>query len=775
MKRVTRRTFIGCFGVAGLPVALGWRNALAAKPSQENDRSSVTSLDSRQKLTINLKNISSHTSNIVVTSVPVLPGLNRLTVDGAVIQSVPVGYWPSAVLTRKKYTDVWEKHGWRNPSPLPADQKWPRRMLTFLKFDNAAPAACTLHAQAASEGAVAYAGHAANQAGASGWHVEILEEPKIKKRDDKEAHYCRDTGAMILGFGNKRLRLQFGFQNSNVNVWQWVNAQRLWSGPVAEAWQMGGLIYAGPVDRPLTMPEFARWFETAFVQEQTIMAKVFMVLYANGSAEFRAHFINNELYGHGGFVKGKPCVILESAHGVAAVDGKSGHWRLHSQDLASFGGDAPSACKRVENKLEWTPFADTRQILGIRHDKATQQEETVFVTDSEKGFAKGIARTAVFQISAGDTAPPGRCLADAHTYLLAAELSLPLDIAPSNPPRIPGFEALPELSRTAARVYLRNEMKEGFCSGGVFRYLDQYPHGRWEFSCDGNEIAAFLRGSYVWEDGQLYGLGMRNADYCADLGCHHASFFWRYHEAQPDIETYSLIYMRFGGLVQAFLETGDPYYMETAEAVANHWIATHRGNWPRRGIGRDAEPVEGILLLYDFTGRDIYFEAARQIARDVVLSLYPDGLWRSGAGAGPFWGVNALDGSPWNGSHLLAGLAEFLIRCDDNEPLKAELLDGGHRLLKMMLKMLGEMNNFHRVCGAFAWRRHYYVAQMVDDPEVRDGFQRVLQTAMHRFSTKGEGFFNKGHHCAPYIDNPWFFMGWSSKTENAGKVGSKTG
>ena len=93
-------------------------------------------------------------------------------------------------------------------------------------------------------------------------------------------------------------------------------------------------------------------------------------------------------------------------------------------------------------------------------------------------------------------------------------------------------------------------------------------------------------------------------------------------------------------------------------------------NQPRKNMGRDTEPVEGILMLHDATGKDHYFVEAEKIALDVARSLFQDHDWRSGHGVGPFWGVNALRGSPWNGSHLLAGIAEFLAR---GEPLCGRL------------------------------------------------------------------------------------------------------
>ena len=59
---------------------------------------------------------------------------------------------------------------------------------------------------------------------------------------------------------------------------------------------------------------------------------------------------------------------------------------------------------------------------------------------------------------------------------------------------------------------------------------------------------------------------------------------------------HSLIYQRFSGIVLGYLETGDFYLLDTAQAVARNYISHHLQNWPRQGIGRDADPLNGFLI-----------------------------------------------------------------------------------------------------------------------------------------------------------------------------------
>ena len=665
------------------------------------------------------------------------------------MQSVPVGFWPESALHLPRNREVWNRYGW-SPPETKMTGLWPRRMLTFFDFGQAAPAEFSLGV--ASSPRKFSPGAEYSSGDSNGWQVEVTEEDFIQRKDETFAHTCTDLDARLkLDFNGHRCDLRFGWQTEqSPRAWQWINTQRLWSGELAQAWQVGGHIYAGKSEARLTNIEAARWYEMPQADEQMIFAQVFLILFANGTLDCRAHFVNGEMYGRGGFVAGRPLISFETTEEFSPAN--SDGWNLNTQFQRPFGGDESSAFAKRDGKFEWFPFSDTRQILGLR----AEGEDPIYASDSEDGFARGVARTAHFGLTLGKAALPARYLPSPEHSLLAGEWGVALDPAAKAPA---DFEDSDELALAARRVFLRNSMPDGFCAGGTFRYLDHYPDKRWEFSCDANETASLFRGSYALQDAQLYELALANADYNADLNCDHTQFTWHYHEAQPRREIYSLIYMRFAGLIQAHLETGDPYYLNTAEAVANRWISTHRTNWPRRGIGRDAEPVEGILSLYDFTGQEYYLDAARQIARDVVTSLYADGAWRSGAGSGPFWGTNALPGTPWNGAHLLAGVTEFLLRTTPADAAWPQLMEGGIRLLRHTLHLLEgpEYSGFHRTSLAYAWRRHYTLAQFSGDEDLQTATLRALQTALQKFREEGEAFFLNGHHCAGYLDHVWFF------------------
>lgn len=689
-----------------------------------------------------------------MASVPVLPGQSLVAPAGVTQQYVPVAHWPRGYADRQQYALPWQQAGWVAPQPLPANRLHPRRLLSFFEFPGDLPDAIELDAVQASA-SEAVAAEAANH---SPWSLTPTGRTQITKRTDEHFHHCADLdGALRLKYHRHELTLRAGWRRPNRDAWwQWVNAQQLWAGPVAEAWLIGGHVYAGEKDRFMTMAEAVRPFESELADEQMVMVKMYLVLFANGVVDARLHFINGELYGRGGPVVGKPMLWMEAPSGVHSNPAAEA-WHLDTQNMQPFGGHGSEALADCDGGLNWLPFADTKVVLGTHCNPITQELTPFEMVGSEQGFAVGVARTAACQLAFDQAAGPARYLAAPGHYALAAEMMTPTSLAEQGEQRDkPARTAA--LANEAREVYLRNEMKQGFTAGGTFRYLDNYPDERWEFASDANETASFFRGAYLRQDSQLYELALRNADFCADLCCKHTDFVCRYHAAGESQEIYSLIYMRFGGLIYSHLETGDPYYLETAQAVAGRWLATHRENWPRQNIGRDAEPVEGILLLHDYTGQDYYFDAARQIASDVAASLNPDGSWASGAGVGPFWGTNALEGTLWNGAHLMSGIAEYIARADQQDPQTVALLAGGKRLLSRWLTMLADEDYFHRAGMSYAWRRQWALAWAINDDHLLSELERAFEATLTRFEASPHTFFKNGHHCASYIDAPYYYL-----------------
>jgi hypothetical protein len=312
------------------------------------------------------------------------------------------------------------------------------------------------------------------------------------------------------------------------------------------------------------------------------------------------------------------------------------------------------------------------------------------------------------------------------------------------------------LSRQAAEAFLRNSVSGSFTSGGIFRYLDQYGKGTYELSMDGNECRSLYRRAYFDTDAALYDLATRNAYFMADLAVNHAHDFIHYHGDSGEWRIFSLIYQRYSGIVFGYLETGDPYLLETAEAVARNYMSQHLQNWPRRGIGRDADPLAGFSVLWDYTGKEEYFDFARTMSRHIALTIDDEGGWIAGSGVGPLMGCNALPGGSWNGGHLLHGLVEYAMRDPDASP---EVLAAAGRALRHTQELIfNNHGGFHRASCGFAGRTHWYLAHRLGDADLIATARRIMDIVLER-AEGPEPVLSGGaaHHINNYIDNLLFY------------------
>src|SRR5690606_34871632 len=97
----------------------------------------------------------------------------------------------------------------------------------------------------------------------------------------------------------------------------------------------------------------------------------------------------------------------------------------------------------------------------------------------------------------------------------------------------------------------------------------------------------------------------------------------------------SLPMQRTLGTLAAFLETGDDYLYETAEAVVESAFRVHRNSWPRLAIGRDACFIRGAVMLYRYFAIDHFRRIARDGAQAVAHVQRPDGAFGDqGGGTG---------------------------------------------------------------------------------------------------------------------------------------------
>lgn len=669
--------------------------------------------------------------NKIVCSLPLPPFDADVKIPGAEkVEIIPLGHWGQRAMLDPKQTWPWPKEYLQTPNIL---NQPPRRCLVTAIFPQ--PVTGPVKAEILP-------GCKIPEGGNFSASVEILPgKETYHHRDEEIYHYVKREDTALLKSAKAPIKLRLGMDiDGERRCWQWCEVIPVWSGPLTAAFMAGGHIYAGKVDRPMTMQEAREANCHNFFNEAVVGGKVFIVIHKDGFIEFSVHFANIQGYGMGSQALGLPFIEVECDDPAPEYTFDSGKERVERE-----GG-----C------LRWTPLASTKIFLGDRLDSIfvadSGKARSQYVENSESGLVKGAGCGFIFSVKFPDASSPVRCLAAPEWYRKCGEFGFALPEKVGNE-----FKILRKISEQAIPVFLRNKQEEGICRGGIYRYLDRDPSGRYEFSMDGNESIFIYRGAYMRTSPELYQLAFNSVRFITDVALDHYYFNIHYHGDTPDWKLFSLIYLRFGGMVNNWLETGNPYYLESAQAVAGRWIAVNRQNQPRKNMGRDTEPLEGMMDLYDATGHEMYWEEAEKIAHDVARSLFEDHYWKSGFGVGPYWGINALNGTAWNGSHLFAGICEFLFRaspetCRDYGSLLAKACGMARRIIR---SIDADYDGFHRTSGAYLPRRIFMVARIAGDQELSKEATRIIRGMEENYQKTGKDFFKAGHHCAGYLDSPY--------------------
>jgi|GEM_PF-2250224 len=677
--------------------------------------------------TVTLRGIGETDAPLGVVSMPIPDDCDHaVTVDGCASQSVPVGFWPRS-------------------ERVPGGRKRTRRALVFFEKSGETPAVRLSPTAGEPE------------QGVSPWQVDVTSIRDIARhRDDHYWHYYERPGQVQLRFGGKQVAFSLGVRNEfGTHLWQYVLAQKLWSGPLVEAWRIGGHIYTAE-ERPLTMEKFNEVSDILVFPDATVAASVYLLLFANGTIQVTGHWINGRIYGNVGNQQGAPVVVFNGCELPERTwDGSDGFMDSGgvafdfsaASDLVS--AEHPGSISRSDSDSAWQPVGDTR--IVIRHEPADGSVKDIEVDGSSDGLVKGVARSVTWHMGLGDAAPGvARYVAPPDWYAKCCEFApFPIELADGE------FE---ELGHQCAEVLLRNSVKGKFTSGGIYRYLDQYGLGCYELSMDANETRSMFRRAYRDSDARFYDLGLRSSYFMADIATDHSRDVIHYHNDAPDWRIYSLIYQRFSGIVLGYMETGDYYLLETAQAVARNYISHHLQNWPRQGIGRDADPLNGFLMLWDYTGAEEFFEFAREFAHHVALALGDHGTWLCGAGVGPQMGCNAIPGTPWNGGHLFNGFTEYAMR-DPNVP--ADWLESARRGLEHLYDMLEEEGGFHPASSGFIGRLHWYLACRLGDPDLIERTRKLMDNIVKdaKDPARKEPVFTgpSAHHMNNYADYLIFY------------------
>lgn len=681
-------------------------------------------------------------------------------IPGCQVQAVPVAWWPRTEKT-------------------PGGPKRPRRMLTFFTPKEKAD-----H----YEVSFAPPKPAAPPSESFPWTLRFLKANAQEIRSNKTHwYYLREDGELLLQYKGSGACLRLGVENEHgLHWWQYLNLSPLWSGPLCCAWRIGGHIFTGP-DHPYTHEE-TKAFDDLH-QEQMMSASIFLILFADGTMQTTAHWINGRIYGHNGFCPGRPVagfngVKLNLPEGGMELTGAEMVFPAEnnvtldlspSRDLVSphrpgqlrYLEDglllwAPLQSTAVQHRIEparrydsdiGRPFPKARAHLSPFPGEETCEAFETAVLRSWEGFLEGVSASAPFgwRIGPGPTQIQ-RFLAEPQWYADQLELGpVPFKITTGV------YSALAE---EAGEHTLNNAFTGSLTRGGIPRYFYTWGIGALELDFDGNQGRSMMRLAYWKTDPRLYACALNNGYCMADAGLDHSRDIIHYHGDTDRWRTFSMIYQRFTSLVTSYIETGDYYLLEAAHAVAQNYISLHLMNWPRRGMGRDAEPLSGIMALYDYTGDEHYLAFARTFAEHMMSTLSDDGNWISGAGVGPVMGCNALEGSPWNGAHLSTGFTQYAMRMSHDLP--AGWKETMRKFLKVLYDRLEvEHHGFHPASSGFLGMQHWFLACLLEDETLIQRTKYYMDKVLEyrRAPWEANDIFHggKAHHQYNYMDNPLFF------------------
>jgi hypothetical protein len=491
---------------------------------------------------------------------------------------------------------------------------------------------------------------------------------RVRNSPLKDTNYEMDQ--LDLTFGGKNLGLRLGMRcKDRTYWWQFVRADFIQRGPVFDLLRAGGPIYNG---------------------ENTIQGDVFLVLYANGVIEAYAHFASHQREGEVHDIHGNPVIAFDAPgdSGIKEVlDGTRaqfhiGEYALNLGRSAGYGTKQAPGFLRSEGAVAVLQAWKDQEIFGellahkegipdhrINHkagegakfdSRMRGEADTYWVAKmGDRLWPKGIARTVYFSISlSGAPAEIARYQAPAWWH---AECSA-----------IPSGGYLPVQWWAVPRaIQLGNEQFfEPHPRGGAFEL------GKSVRDSDGCQGSAMVMLGDTTELSRFNDRALLPAYWWADIAIDHITF--TVHEV-PKYSWQWIVqpYQRWGSLIHAYWETGDPYLLNTATFAADSFYRFFWTNRPHRFVGRDALACEDMLLTYETTGDDTHLLRTQEILDEARRSYGQTDVYWPGhqSGSGPNGVAREEDNSyiPMVIGEMYSRMMPFLDdvqRKDDTEFLK---------------------------------------------------------------------------------------------------------
>jgi len=474
---------------------------------------------------------------------------------------------------------------------------------------------------------------------------------------------------LTLRWGGTEVRLAMGLRvGDELHWWQCCRLEVVEDTPHCRVIRMAGAI---PV-RQVTRAHFRQqpyYADPLLHHHNWVYGDIVARLHANGVCEIFARHVNSKFFDDGLDLHDAVPVLALQAVGAdpdaAAVSG------LSTGELPAFalGGarfdvhavsplatrEQPGDVQVRDGRLIWQPYLGMELFGGLCPKEATGDP---FIHHAEdRLIPRGMARTLRFTVSLNPARAPrvARYVAPAWWYGLCEELS-PRPLLPvSN-----AFDGVLDVEQQWVRACIH---RGGFEDGAVPRHASSGGAERPEPGWEGETPGAMFLAAYRTGDAVDYDLAMRAAYVFHDVHIDHAAKLVRMH-GQP-MPAVALPMARIHACVYAYLETGDPVLLDTAEAVIETSYRLHKNAWPRLSVGRDACFIRGAMLLYRYGGNPHFLQIARDGIRTVCASQFADGSFGDQGGGAGLHGWNSYIIKPWMGLMAVGGLIDYLEMFDD--------------------------------------------------------------------------------------------------------------
>ena len=345
------------------------------------------------------------------------------------------------------------------------------------------------------------------------WQSIIVEEKKT-------GSLMREVGELVLEHAGRRLGIRMGIEltGGGFHWWEWLQIERLWTGPVCTAIRAAGYIGVTEVTED-TMFEPNHYNRGPWLHRHNwLFAEVYAQLFTNGLVRVTARHVNNRFFDGGRDLEGLVPVIAFNAPGAnlpdTTLDGSRTDLTLGA---ASTGVqlDIDRAADMISpehpGRIRSEGFVIYQPYEGAEFPRGDGQPADRWKLEAgERRMWKGMARSVGFDLSFADQPIRTRRYLPPYGWLGYTGALWPDALLPARGPMEVMCDQMLESRRKSPPAGHKH-----FCSGRYFQESAMW---------DGEAAHGLMRQAYRTARRDLYEAALHHAYAFADVGIDHADF-----------------------------------------------------------------------------------------------------------------------------------------------------------------------------------------------------------------------------------------------------------